>query len=431
MIDEAPMKRYSGTCIHTKVVTRLLDSGTVKYRQRKSVPPAADDDYDYSWSEGALVGFWVNTSYDAWLTPTIQSLSFDWSVASYGAMEEMRPGLEESLLLPNFIAELAEMGVLCRRNATSRHEQAERARIKAERDRNRALKLQAAMLKVEKRDGSLKKFRLPPQVPGPTIWNRAIGQLEKLAKSMAWLNLAYQFAVRPTVSDAKRLASLLDSYRRQLSELIRQGNTLQTRHYARYVDGFALLPELQMHQTLDWGSFTVVRKAEFSLRPKYRASMVFTYDVSRLKSQLGQIDNLLHALGVQKVASIIWEAIPYSFVIDWFVNVGDMIASAEAQLVEPLPILVHDFCHSVKYAYRTKLEFTALSQVAPHFEVRCDLAWREFSSYERRRDRPSLWDSLSVRSPSINQTGLGLSLLVLQMDGITKDRRKPSGFSRF
>jgi hypothetical protein len=121
---------------------------------------------------------------------------------------------------------------------------------------------------------------------------------------------------------------------------------------------------------------------------------------------------------VTRVASILWEAIPFSFVVDWFVNIGDMIGNIEDQLIDPLPIVIHDFSHSLKYGYRTRLRWTWNTKIVT------DLGYRAFEVYERRRDVPSLWDSLSVRLPNLNQTGLGLSLIILSMDGITNWKRR-------
>jgi hypothetical protein len=132
---------------------------------------------------------------------------------------------------------------------------------------------------------------------------------------------------------------------------------------------------------------------------------------------LGKLRGLLHAFGVVRVASIIWEAIPFSFVVDWFVNVGDLIGNIEDQLLDPLPIVIHDFSHSLKYGYRTKFTWRWNN-------VRTDIAIQTREFYERRRDTPSLWDSLSVHTPNLNQAGLGLSLVIARMDGITNWKRR-------
>jgi hypothetical protein len=148
--------------------------------------------------------------------------------------------------------------------------------------------------------------------------------------------------------------------------------------------------------------------------------MLFTYDASRLNGLLGKFDAALGAFGIKRVASIIWEAIPFSFVVDWFVNVSDMLRGIEDYFDDPLPIVVHDFSHSVKYAYRTSLDWSLGTRL-----VYPGLAVRTTSYYERRREVPSLWDALSVRTPNLNQDGLGLSLILMRMDGVTRDRRKP------
>jgi len=146
--------------------------------------------------------------------------------------------------------------------------------------------------------------------------------------------------------------------------------------------------------------------------------MLYTYDASALQGQLGKLRGLIHAFGVDRVGSILWEALPFSFVVDWFVNIGDMIRSVEDHLLDPLPIVIHDFSHSLKYGWRISLRWNWDGKILT------DIAYRDYEYYERRRDIPSLWDSLSVHTPNANQVGLGLSLIVLRMDGITHWKRR-------
>jgi hypothetical protein len=87
-------------------------------------------------------------------------------------------------------------------------------------------------------------------------------------------------------------------------------------------------------------------------------------------------------------------------------------------LLDPLPIVIHDFSHSLKYGYRTKLTWNWASKVIT------DLAYGDKEYYERRRDYPSQWDSLSVQTPNLNQVGLGASLVIVRMDGVTNWRRR-------
>jgi hypothetical protein len=131
---------------------------------------------------------------------------------------------------------------------------------------------------------------------------------------------------------------------------------------------------------------------------------------------------MVHSFGVSKMASVVWEAIPYSFVVDWFVSVGDLIESLEDQLLDPLPIVIHDFSHSLKYEYQTMLDVEFSINSLASFYATLDVVRSKTLVYERRRDVPSLWDSLSARTPTGNQVGLGLSLIILKMDGVHKGK---------
>jgi hypothetical protein len=134
------------------------------------------------------------------------------------------------------------------------------------------------------------------------------------------------------------------------------------------------------------------------------------------------VDAMIHSFGVTRMASVIWEAIPYSFVVDWFVSVGDLIESLEDSILDPLPIVIHDYNHSIKYEWKTILEAEMSVNSLSSFYATIDFAQRQSSVYERRRDVPSLFDSLSARTPSLNQAGLGLSLIILNMDGVHRGK---------
>jgi hypothetical protein len=346
--------------------------------------------------------------------PSITVNSFDWSNASYHAFEQMRPTLETGLDTLNALRELAELSGAVSRDIGRRMSRAERERLSRLRHN---LKVDKALKNANYRR-NWERSLSQSLAPESSIWKRTAGFFRGLTRKFAWANLALQFAVLPTISDAKKIATLLERLRSMVAELIRRAEKRQVRHYKRPVDGLFALPSpvTENHVVLfGTGSSnnSTTKKTEYLIRPTYRASMLFTYDATRLKGQYGQVSSLIRALGADRVASVIWEAIPFSFIVDWFVNVGDMIATMEDQVIDLLPVVVHDFSHSLKYGYRTKLQWTWNSKIVT------DLAYRDVVVYERRRDVPSLVDSLSVRLPNANQVGLGLSLVVMAMDGIT------------
>jgi hypothetical protein len=411
MSDELPLKRRSGGCVHSKTQTSYYDSQATTFL----------------WSSGGINYKSVCTGsclYQYFIAPNpsvtdmgnlISPSGFDWGNASFQAIKRMRPSISDGLLLPNFLAELAETGRDLAKAVKSRKEHAER-RAKA-RERERARLANAKRLSNDLHP----EFRkLGRNLLLSSYWNKTIGMIKKLSRTVANANLAWQFAVAPTVSDAQSLLRLIQQYKDKVNKLIKEAEKRQVRHYTRPVDNVVslLADGTNTVSAVFNGSTKLTRRRRWQQRPVYHASMLFTYDATALRGLLGKINGVLYALGVTRIASVIWEAIPFSFVVDWFVRVGDLIESVEDQLIDPLPIVIHDFSASLKYEYRTSIELNWADKVIT------DLAHRSQTYYERRRNSPSCWDALSVHSPNLNQAGLGLSLVIVRMDGITKWRRR-------
>lgn len=384
--DELVKFRCTGNCGHTQTVRNYFSTGMV-------IGP---------WSQGGITyrstisaSFLARTRLLPFgagvLEPTVPIGTFDWKQASYQAVSRMRPTVSDGLLFPNFAAELAETGVGVAefvKNSAARRLRAERERLKAFR-------------------------RGDASASSGTFWEKSVGTIKKVARKAAWANLAYQFAVRPTVSDAMKAIKTLQSYKQSLSRLINEAGQSQRRHYSRPVDNHVTLPAdifIDPGSSAFGATSTTIRRMEWVTRPKYCASMYFTYDTSALRGNFGRINYLLNAFGINRPASILWEAIPYSFVVDWFVNVGDVIGSVEDAIANPLPIVIHDFSESLKWEYRTRAEWR-LDNV-----YKCDIAQVSVKSYSRNRSIPSTYDRLSVRTPSLNQVGLGASLITVRMD---------------
>jgi hypothetical protein len=112
----------------------------------------------------------------------------------------------------------------------------------------------------------------------------------------------------------------------------------------------------------------------------------------------------MEASGLDNPIGVLWNAIPYSFVVDWFVNIGDW---AESLIHEPaIPIVIEDFSHSVKYSYRTDIRMSWLKG-----KLIFPLASNEVSFYERRRDIPSTTSRIRFRIPDLGSFVLGAALV--------------------
>lgn len=243
------------------------------------------------------------------------------------------------------------------------------------------------------------------------VWKRKYSLLKNIANGH--LNLS--FGWRPFLSDVQRIFNSLKDFRKKVRELQKNSKIPQRRHYRRYVD-IATLP-LDLIVASD-GPNAVVREVDWIQKPIYVATVNYIYVLPDMSDPLNQVAAFLDSVGVQLDASIVWNAIPYSFVVDWFFNVGEWIGKLRADNLK-IPATVTGFCHSLKWEYRSRYIYSSSPTATNLGDKMVLLADREVLRYIRRRDIPSWGLDLTVRTPNWGQLALGASLLRQRFGNVT------------
>lgn len=134
--------------------------------------------------------------------------------------------------------------------------------------------------------------------------------------SAANANLAFQYGILPLYSD---LTSSIDDIRRVLNDpgrpLVIEG--VETRRARAFNKGFVL-----PNSTL----FNRASHSEVHCTLRYRTQWRAYLNKNILVSSL-----VGHGFG--NPLALAWELVPYSFMVDWFVNVGDVLASLDNLLL--------------------------------------------------------------------------------------------------
>jgi len=131
---------------------------------------------------------------------------------------------------------------------------------------------------------------------------------------------------------------------------------------------------------------------------------------------------LLDTLGVKPDPSIIWNAIPFTFLIDWVIDVGGFLRRFSTDNLG-LKTVVHDFCSSHKSVTTRSIRLKAYygpswnNWESPNSPVVTNVTKRR---YIRRKSIPSLTAALA--SSGISTRELTLSAALLATNG-----RKPRG----
>jgi hypothetical protein len=237
------------------------------------------------------------------------------------------------------------------------------------------------------------------------LWSRRLSLLKNIANA----HLNYKFGWLNFISDVQRVFGALKAFREKVRKLQEESGKPTTAHYKRPLD-LGLLP-------LDSNVFTDTngtwrREALWVQMPVYHATLNYVYVLPDMSTMLNQAKGFLDSLGVQLDAVTLWNAIPYSFVIDWFFDVGAWIHSLRVDNLK-IPATVTGFCHSLKYEYIYRYTFTATPSFDPFMEPKKIIAQRTMLRYERRVDVPSTGLlNTTVKAPNWGKILLGASLLI-------------------
>jgi len=200
-------------------------------------------------------------------------------------------------------------------------------------------------------------------------WSRGKSYLRNLGD--AYLN--YSFGLRPFLMDLKNLATGLFTVRDRLIALKAGAGKLNVRRYSEE-DGNLTSSVITPHTAND------VKRDWTVNHVKYTATMTYTYQYPDIDSDLEGLYALLDAIGLNLNPQIIWDAIPYSFVVDWFFNVGDFLAQLRKKWV-PVTITIKEFGVSVKMQYYYDRYVRSVGTVSTDW-MWCGELWHRY--YARR-----------------------------------------------
>lgn len=236
------------------------------------------------------------------------------------------------------------------------------------------------------------------------VWKKSLS----IAKNLAGLHLNYQYGWKPTIGDLSNLIegvthlrSKLAAFEAQLGRTF-QGKTQPSHSLATSASGSLTLSN---HTVAYSASCTRNVECFVAWQPQPLAVMGPMDKVLR---------GLLDSLGFELNPNIIWDAVPFTFVIDWFFDVGSWLSRYKVDALE-LPILMCDsFC---QYTETLHIEWTWLRVNDGTFTSRpksggCTYERTFFHRVPIYPDYSKM-TSLGWKLPNFNQAALGVSLATL------------------
>lgn len=177
-----------------------------------------------------------------------------------------------------------------------------------------------------------------------SLWSSRSG----LVKNLAGARLNYSFGWKPTIGD---IAAMIDSVRsfEQKLRLFRESlGSVSNRNYSmlnRNISKSGTFNLGDIHYRVDWTA---------TLSGRVKVHLKFRYDPIKVMTDTEtNIRGLLDVLGFELNPRIIWDALPFTFVIDWFFGVGNWLQNFK---IDTLELPVHCLDASVSYKEVLKVE---------------------------------------------------------------------------
>lgn len=245
------------------------------------------------------------------------------------SLDAMLPGIRPSMSLINSLLELKDI-----RTAGRSYD-----RINAAFDATERLKTALGL--------SRQAVKL---LTGSSRRNLSAAALRSVLKAGSDSYLQAQFNIAPLLRDIQALRDSVASARRQLKTLIDGANKPQVRHYRCTLSGYGnTSSDVSYAYDPIMVASTVNGKREvvYPVR-SFNATMEFSY---RLWPGLYRVEDYLPAalgdvLGANWNPAIIWNAIPWSFVVDWVVGVGRWLDQFKRRNIEPVTSISR-YCYSI------------------------------------------------------------------------------------
>jgi len=159
--------------------------------------------------------------------------------------------------------------------------------------------------------------------------------------------LQLKFNLQPLYSDIKGVFYAFSRWSRQTMRLLAEAEKLNTHHISIGINEYDT--STHSYESSDWHSpglefgmnfYQLIRQTKSHRKVTYEASqfhleMEFQYTFSKLQREHARLFTLMDSLGVNLNPAIIWNAIPYSFVVDWVLNVSKYLNTLSVREMEP------------------------------------------------------------------------------------------------
>jgi hypothetical protein len=158
--------------------------------------------------------------------------------------------------------------------------------------------------------------------------------------------LQYKFNVAPLLSDLEGIFKSFKRYQAQAMRLVSRSATIQTRHFTVPIIGDSSQIQTELsdggrfvgasYENSGWRAYVTSKRQQILLPSQFHVEIQYNYHYTAFQKQHAVLFALLDDLGVNFNPAIIWNAIPWSFVVDWTAGVSQYLSTLRRNNLEPV-----------------------------------------------------------------------------------------------
>lgn len=261
---------------------------------------------------------------------------------------------------------------------------------------------------------------------------RATDSLRRITGGASDGYLQLRFNILPLLSDISGIHAALSRTERRINDLVTRSGRVQTSHFGsllnEYPDkddeeglAFAYKPGTIRSDLYSNSVLNFYRQVKYD-PSLFHAELRYNYNYTQYQIEHAQLLGHLDAFGVNLNPSIIWNAIPWSFVVDWVIGVGRWLDQFKRLNMEP-KINILGYLWSIKRSRRIYVSTKMLSLGSGHSLTGSTMNHSMVTESAYRRNlHPVDINSITTSGLSSTEVSLGAALVLSR-----RRHRKPGG----
>nr|UUW21114.1 MAG: maturation protein [Sanya steitz-like virus 1]UUW21120.1 MAG: maturation protein [Sanya steitz-like virus 1] len=200
---------------------------------------------------------------------------------------------------------------------------------------------------------------------------KKVGDLNGWRKELGSDYLWYNFGLRPMIEDIRKMLSTVENVRKRIRYLQKthgKPTRVRSRMTTQLPIDIGNWGQWEHQYPLMWSPYIIpqmrTRGIYFPARVEHVVGATMIQSLSGLDSIEGFMSAMLSSLGFNRPLSIAWEAIPFSWLVDYFVNVGAMVDDLKSSEAFAGEISLYNGWTSSRVEFNTLVE----AQFGPSYQ---------------------------------------------------------------